>query len=68
MKLIQIHSVHLELARICERPCSLHIYSSPLADVARAHGVKCQLYADDDKLWISFRPADGTSWHLSVAH
>ncbi len=35
-------------------------YSAPLADIDRAHDVKCQLYADDNQLWISFRPADGT--------
>ncbi len=47
-------------SRIRERPCSLSSYSSPLTDVARAHDVKCQLYAEDDQLWISFRPADRT--------
>ncbi len=26
--------------------------------LARTHDVKCQLYADEDQLWISFQPAD----------
>jgi hypothetical protein len=34
-------------------------YSAPLADIAREHDVDCQLFADDDQLWISFCPADG---------
>ncbi len=36
-----------------------------LADVARADNVRYKLYADDNQLWISFRPIDGTHAFVS---
>jgi len=35
-------------------------YSAPLGDIARVHKVDYQIYADDDQLYISFQPKDGS--------
>ncbi len=43
-------------------------YSAPLGDIARAHGVDFELYADDEQLYISFKPAEGSQALMPLSH
>ena len=47
-------------------PILFTLYTSPLGDIARKYGLKFHLYADDTQLYITFRPADGSSFQLST--
>ena len=42
-------------------PILFTIYTTPLANVIRKHGVEFHLYADDTQLYLGFRPASPTS-------
>ncbi|XP_071506848.1 uncharacterized protein [Diadema antillarum] len=42
-------------------PSFFSIYASPLAEIARTHGIHIHLYADDTQLYSSFDPSDPLS-------
>ena len=37
-------------------PISFIFYTSPLGDLCRSHGLNYQLFADDQKIYMSFKP------------
>jgi len=44
--------------RVSSWPVLFSIYSSPVADIARKHGLYVQLYADDTQLYLAFHPIE----------
>ena len=37
-------------------PISFTLYTSPLGDICKKYGVKCDCYADDMQNYLSFKP------------
>lgn len=40
-------------------PLLFSIYTLPIGDIARQHGIQYHLYADDTQLYVTFRPCHG---------
>ena len=47
-------------------PILFTIYTIPLGNIARSHGLLYHLYADDNQLYLSFRPLDPASLKCSL--
>ncbi len=37
-------------------PKPFNVYTLPVGDIARCHGLQYQIYADDNDLYIAFKP------------
>ena len=48
-------------------PIMVTIYTVPIGDICRKHQVAFHLYADDTKIYLSFRPSTPSSKHECIA-
>ena len=42
-------------------PILFTLYTVPLGDICRSHGIEFQLYADDQQNYLTFKPIKGNT-------
>ena len=50
------------------RPILFTLYTCPLGEICRSHGVTYHLYADDQQLYLSFHPSGMSSCVTCLEH
>ena len=48
-------------------PIIFSLYTTPLGDICRSHHIKFELYADDQQLYLSFKPTGECSQLICIS-